>query len=83
MVKKAESFVESLFFKYETLPEKDEGEESSKAMQTVLDKQSLQEVNLKLFKNENRKLVFDDENSLALKSLRDGEVDFADKRVNI
>lgn len=38
---------------------------------------------LSFYQGNERKLFFEDENSLALKSLKDGQVDFADKRVNV
>ena len=37
----------------------------------------------KLKFEEKMRLVFDDKDSLALKSLQEGVVDFADKRINI
>ena len=72
VVGKAESFVESLLFKYKTVDvegDKDGGAEH-KSLLPVLDRNSLSESNLNLFND--RKLIFDDENSLALKSLKDG-----------
>lgn len=75
--KKAENFVESLFFKYE------DREVTEEKDLKIVDSKSLSEQNLKFFEGSDRKLYFDDENSLALKSLKEGQVDFADKRVNI
>ena len=72
---KTDAFVEKLLFRHvEVKPADSEAKENN-----VLS-ESLSFANL----DKNRNLVFDDEeNSLALKSLQSGQVDFHDKRVNI
>jgi len=79
---RTDTLVESLFFKYEPI-KKEAGEETTALSENIVDSNALADRNLKIFGDEKRKLVFDDENSLAMKSLADGEVDFADPRVKI
>ena len=68
--KKADSFVESLFYTYEKGPEKDEKASSTNELQldSSTDLKTLQFSNL----SESRKLVFDDKDSLAMESLKTG-----------
>jgi len=52
---------------------------STTSLDTEKDLSNLTFTNL----NENRKLVFDDKDSLAMQSLQQGQVDFYDDRVKI
>lgn len=88
VAKKAERWVESLFFTSEMEEQKEaKADEQSKSLQKVTRK-DLQESQLSFFNDEKRQLIFDDakegeKESLALQALKTGQLDFADPRVNV
>ena len=79
MVDRAEGAIEGMFYTY---MKEEVAPEEHKTVVLVTNEQGDSLMN-KLQFEEKMRLVFDDKDSLALKSLKEGIVDFGDKRVQI
>lgn len=75
--------MERLLFTYEEVKEEPENSKGKSSELVSSSSGSLVDTDLKFHNMKDRKLVFDDEESLALKAIRDGQIDLMDKRINI
>jgi len=82
MVDRAENAFDRLFFKVEKVEVEKEVQEKEHVAITTSNKEG-ESLMTRLQFEEDRRLVFDEKDSLALKSLQEGVVDFSDKRIAI